>query len=86
MKKDPLKKAKEFLTNIMKINECKARIQMVMQQYPKDSEDEDLLKPDLEILIENMTTIIACEKEYNRVCKEDEECLETLKYLLKSKP
>lgn len=82
---DKLKKAKEFLSNLMDINSYKENIQKILSKYPEEPEDEDLTKPDLEELIENMTNIIASDKKYNRECEEDKQCLETLKCLLQSK-
>lgn len=77
-----MKKIKEFLTNCMTVNACKERIQEVISLY---HEDESIDKPDLEILIESMTTIIACNKKNNIETTEDEACLEELKNELKKR-
>lgn len=69
----------------MIVEECKHKIKIVMSNYPDTSDDDDISKEHLTVLVDSMKTIVDCNKKMNVPVAEDEECLQTLENLLKAK-
>lgn len=80
-----MKKVKEYLRNVMIVEECKHNIKTITSNYPDTSDDGDISKEHLTALVDYMKTIVDCNKKINTPVAEDEECLQTLENLLKAK-
>lgn len=80
-----MKRVKEFLRNVMIVEECKYKIQEILSRYPEGSGDQDLSIDDLKSLIELLQTTVKCNELMKVPDLDIEECLESLQYQLKTK-
>lgn len=82
---DNMRKAKEYLNNIMQINAGYAAMKVIRDRYPDDANDEDISKDDLQVMIALMKEILKCKEKVNDVKPEDVTFMETIQNLYNEK-
>ena len=73
-----MKKAKQFLQNIMLIEESKGKIKKILEQYLPEINDEKVSTTHLESIISELKIIIDLNKKNNTPNQDDIDCLRTL--------
>lgn len=80
-----MRKAKQFLQNIMLIAESTEKIKAIVDQYEPELDDDKLTVPHLKYIIAELKIIISLDKKNNTPNQNDIDCLEKLEKLLKAK-
>ncbi|MFA7448766.1 MAG: hypothetical protein WCY77_10040 [Weeksellaceae bacterium] len=80
-----MKKAKQFLQNIMLIAESTEKIKAIVDQYEPEYDDDKFTVPHLKYIISELKIIIYLNKKNNTPNQNDNDCLMELERLLKAK-
>ena len=80
-----MKKAKEFLQNLLLENEMNGEIQKIMSQYKESDFEKKVSIKQLDKLIEILDSIVTVRKKLNRDFSKDAEAMEELNKLMLKK-
>lgn len=80
-----MKKAKEFLQNLLLENEMNGEIQKIMSQYKESDFEKKVSIKQLDKLIEFLDSIVTVRKKLNRDFSKDAEAMEELNKLMLKK-